>query len=53
MIYENTCAANHHTVIKGPFAKLRNRLWWRKHEDCPWDRWLYSYIANLPDPDKY
>lgn len=46
MIYQNTCAANHRIVIKGPLAKLRSRLWWRRHEDCPWDEWLYSQITN-------
>lgn len=32
--FTNTCIADHRKVISGPFARLRNYLWWRKHNKC-------------------
>lgn len=33
-MYYNICAANHSIKIKGPFARIRNLLWWHKHDAC-------------------
>lgn len=32
--YISTCIANHQAEFSGPFARLRNRIWWMFHEWC-------------------
>lgn len=32
--YKNTCIADHRATIRGPFARLRNYLWWKRHDRC-------------------
>ena len=33
--YKSVCCANHRVIFRGVFARLRNYLWWRKHNECP------------------
>lgn len=32
--YTSTCIADHHRTFRGLFARLRNRLWWIRHDYC-------------------
>ena len=34
MIYISCCVSGHRKTFSGPFAKARNKRWWKKHNLC-------------------